>query len=46
MNVQKIYPALLTADLAAAEDWYTELLGRGPDHRPLATPPARPFPPA
>jgi hypothetical protein len=24
-----IYTALLTADLAAAEGWYTELLGRG-----------------
>ncbi|MBF6416199.1 VOC family protein [Nocardia cyriacigeorgica] len=37
MNVQKTYPALLTADLAAAEEWYTKLLGRGPDHRPMAT---------
>ncbi|NEW38164.1 VOC family protein [Nocardia cyriacigeorgica] len=37
MNVQKIYPALLTADLAAAEDWYTKLLGRAPDHRPMPT---------
>ena len=37
MNLQKIYPALLTADLAAAEGWYTKLLGRGPDHRPMYT---------
>jgi catechol 2,3-dioxygenase-like lactoylglutathione lyase family enzyme len=37
MNLQKIYTALLTADLAAAEDWYTKLLGRGPDYRPMAT---------
>jgi predicted enzyme related to lactoylglutathione lyase len=37
MNVQKIYTALLTADLAAAEGWYTKLLGRGPDHRPMDT---------
>lgn len=37
MNVQKIYPALFAADLAAAEDWYTRLLGRGPDHRPMDT---------
>jgi catechol 2,3-dioxygenase-like lactoylglutathione lyase family enzyme len=37
MNLQKIYPALLTADLAAAEVWYTKLLGRGPDHRPMDT---------
>lgn len=37
MNLHKIYPALLTADLAAAEDWYTKLLGRRPDHRPMAT---------
>ena len=37
MNLQKIYPSLLTADLAAAEGWYTRLLGRGPDHRPMDT---------
>ena len=37
MNLQKIYTALLTADLAAAEDWYTKLLGRGPDYRPMDT---------
>lgn len=35
MHPQKIYTALLTADLAAAERWYTTLLGRGPDHRPM-----------
>ncbi|RAI31014.1 VOC family protein [Rhodoplanes serenus] len=37
MHLQKVYTALLTADLAAAEDWYTKLLGRGPDNRPMAT---------
>ena len=37
MNLQKIYTALLTADLAAAEAWYTKLLGRGPDNRPMNT---------
>ena len=37
MNLQRIYTALLTADLAAAEGWYTKLLGRGPDHRPMDT---------
>jgi catechol 2,3-dioxygenase-like lactoylglutathione lyase family enzyme len=37
MNLQKIYTALFTADLAAAEDWYTKLLGRGPDNRPMDT---------
>ena len=37
MNVQKTYTALLTADLAAAEVWYTKLLGRGPDNRPMPT---------
>ena len=37
MNVQKTYTALLTADLAAAEGWYTKLLGRGPDYRPMKT---------
>jgi catechol 2,3-dioxygenase-like lactoylglutathione lyase family enzyme len=37
MNLQKSYTALLTADLAAAEGWYTKLLGRGPDYRPMDT---------
>jgi predicted enzyme related to lactoylglutathione lyase len=37
MNIQKIYAALLTADLTGAEGWYTKLLGRGPDHRPMDT---------
>src|SRR5688572_33116069 len=37
MNLQKIYTPLLTADLAAAEGWYSKLLGRGPDHRPMDT---------
>lgn len=37
MNLQKIYTALLTADLPAAERWYTKLLGRGPDYRPMDT---------
>ena len=37
MKVQKIYTALLTANLAAAEGWYTKLLGRGPDNRPMDT---------
>lgn len=37
MNLQKIYTTLLTADLAAAERWYTKLLGRGPDYRPMET---------
>ena len=36
-DLQKIYTALLTADLAAAEGWYTKLLGRGPDNRPMKT---------
>ena len=37
MNLQKTYTALLTADLAAAEGWYTKLLGRGPDYRPMGS---------
>jgi catechol 2,3-dioxygenase-like lactoylglutathione lyase family enzyme len=37
MVPQKIYTMLLTADLAAAEAWYTKLLGRGPDNRPMHT---------
>lgn len=35
MNLQRLYTALLTADLAAAEAWCTKLLGRGPDNRPM-----------
>jgi catechol 2,3-dioxygenase-like lactoylglutathione lyase family enzyme len=37
MNLQKLYTVFLTADLAAAEDWYTRLLGRRPDNRPMDT---------
>jgi catechol 2,3-dioxygenase-like lactoylglutathione lyase family enzyme len=37
MNLQRTYTSLLAADLAAAEDWYSKLLGRRPDHRPMAT---------
>ena len=37
MNLQKIYTFLLTADLAVAEGWYTKLLGRRPDYRPMDT---------
>jgi predicted enzyme related to lactoylglutathione lyase len=37
MNLRKTYTSLLTADLAAAENWYTKLLGRGPDYRPMKT---------
>jgi predicted enzyme related to lactoylglutathione lyase len=37
LKIQKVYTALLTADLAAAESWYTKLLGRGPDNRPMDT---------
>ncbi len=37
MKLRKIYSALLAADLAAAEAWYTRLLGRGPDNRPMET---------
>jgi catechol 2,3-dioxygenase-like lactoylglutathione lyase family enzyme len=37
MKLQKIYISLLTKDLAMAENWYTKLLGRGPDNRPMDT---------
>ena len=37
MKLNKIYSSFLTADLAAAERWYTKLLGRGPDNRPMDT---------
>jgi catechol 2,3-dioxygenase-like lactoylglutathione lyase family enzyme len=29
MTLQKMYTSLLTADLQAAEAWYTKLLGQG-----------------
>lgn len=35
MKLRKTYTALLVADLAKAVDWYTKLLGRGPDYRPM-----------
>lgn len=37
MSQHKIYTFLLTADLGAAEAWYTKLFGRGPDNRPMST---------
>jgi catechol 2,3-dioxygenase-like lactoylglutathione lyase family enzyme len=37
MNLQKAYTVLLTSDLANAEGWYTKLLGRAPDYRPMDT---------
>jgi catechol 2,3-dioxygenase-like lactoylglutathione lyase family enzyme len=37
MDLQKIYTVFLTQDIAAAEAWYTKLLGRGPDNRPMPT---------
>ena len=37
MKCRKIYTLLLVTDLAAAERWYTKLLGRRPDNRPMTT---------
>jgi catechol 2,3-dioxygenase-like lactoylglutathione lyase family enzyme len=37
MKPRKIYTLLLASDLAAAERWYTKLLGRRPDNRPMAS---------
>lgn len=37
ISLRKTYPSLLVKDLSAAEGWYTKLLGRGPDHRPMPT---------
>ena len=37
MKLQNMYTALLITDLAAAEGWYTKLLGRRPDYRPMDT---------
>jgi len=37
MNTRKFYTALLVSDLAAAEEWYTKLLGCGPNNRPMVS---------
>jgi len=37
MKLQKSYTALFSADIAAAEAWYSKLLGRAPDYRPMPT---------
>ena len=37
MKLRKLYAILRASDLAAAEVWYTKLLGHGPDNRPMAT---------
>ena len=37
MTLRKTYPSFLVKDLDAAENWYTRLLGREPDHRPMPT---------
>ena len=37
MKLQKSYAALSASDVAAAEAWYSKLLGRGPDYRPMDT---------
>ena len=37
MKFKKLYTILRVADMAAAERWYTKLLGRGPDNRPMPT---------
>ena len=35
MNIQGIYAALATANMAASERFYTMLFGRAPDDRPV-----------
>jgi len=37
MTITKSYASLLVADMALGEAWYTKLLGRGPDRRPMPT---------
>jgi len=37
MKLQKMYAVLLTDDVDAAEAWYSKLLGRTPDFRPMKT---------
>jgi predicted enzyme related to lactoylglutathione lyase len=35
MTIAKVYAAVCTADLVAAEAWYTRLFGRAPDLSPM-----------
>lgn len=37
LKVQGLYAAMLVSDLKAAEAFYTQVLGRGPDDRPMPT---------
>jgi catechol 2,3-dioxygenase-like lactoylglutathione lyase family enzyme len=37
LNVQGLYAAMLVSDLKQAEAFYTKVLGRGPDDRPMPT---------
>ena len=37
MKLQKFYAVLSTEDIDAAEAWYSKLLGRAPDFRPMNT---------
>lgn len=37
MKLRKNYTALLVGDIALAEAWYSKLLGRKPDFRPMDT---------
>ena len=37
MKIVKTYTALLATDLVRAEAWWSKLLGRGPDFRPMET---------
>ncbi|RDE08921.1 VOC family protein [Pelagibacterium lacus] len=35
MNIQGLFAVATVADMARGEDFYTRLLGRGPDDRPM-----------
>jgi predicted enzyme related to lactoylglutathione lyase len=37
MHLQKLYIILRVSNMATAEAWYRQLLGRGPDNRPMKT---------
>lgn len=37
LDVQGLYAAMLVSDLKAAEAFYTQVMGRGPDDRPMPT---------
>lgn len=37
MNVMGVFAAVYVAEMGRSIDWYTRLIGRAPDHRPMPT---------